>query len=583
MIKYIMNKNVKEVIKMDNKLILPMIIFLTMFIIIIVVLLILQNKRKNKYKKTIEELDYEKNKLIGVPILSELSKVRALVKTDNLKQKLIEWDEEFQDLKENKIDMLTDLITEADFLIERKDYKNALRKIAYIEMNLETLKKKTENLLEQVRVITNSEERNRAIVTKLKVIYRELENKFERTEKDYGPLYNNIQEEFKKIDKKFKVFETYMDKNDYVSVEQIVIDLEENINNFKSYLELTPSLILIATIMIPNKIEETKTLYFRMQRDGYPLDYLNIEYNIKEINNKTNDIIEKLKIFKTENSEIELKTMLDYFNTIFSSFDKEKEAKDIFRENIKKLKKKLESVNKVVYDIYIQMDDIKNTYDLSDAEISKFNAINKTLEKINEDYKVLFEHGKGRTFAYSKLVEELDGLNSRLTRLQDDLDYRLKSITSMKDDEYRAKEQLNMIEQLLLQAKAKLKDYKIPVIPNSYFIELKEASEAIREIIKELDKKPIVIKILNIRVDTARDLVFKIYNKTNDIVKSVILCEKLITYGNRYRSTYPEIDKALIEADELFRKGKYKQSMDLSLKAISTIDNTVYSRFGLEE
>ena len=275
--------------------------------------------------------------------------------------------------------------------------------------------------------------------------------------------------------------------------------------------------------------------------------------------------------------------MLDYFNTIFTSFDKEKESKDIFRENIKKLKKKLESINKVVYDIYIQMDDIKSTYDLSDDEIGKFNSINKSLEKINEDYKVLFEHGKGRTFAYSKLVEELDGLNNRLTRLQDDLDYRLKSITSMKDDEYRAKEQLNMIEQLLLQAKAKLKDYKIPVIPNSYFIELKEAGEAIREIIKELDKKPIVIKILNIRVDTARDLVFKIYNKTNDIVKSVILCEELIKYGNRYRSNHPKIDEALNESTELFRKGKYKQSMDLSLKAISEVDNTVYSRFGFEE
>ena len=88
---------------------------------------------------------------------------------------------------------------------------------------------------------------------------------------------------------------------------------------------------------------------------------------------------------------------------------------------------------------------------------------------------------------------------------------------------------------------------------------------------------------MNIRVDTARDLVFKIYNKTTDIVKSVILCEKLIVYGNRYRSTYQEIDEALIESTELFRKGKYKQSMDLSLKAISRIDDTVYSRFGLEE
>ena len=166
--------------------------------------------------------------------------------------------------------------------------------------------------------------------------------------------------------------------------------------------------------------------------------------------------------------------------------------------------------------------------------------------------------------------------------MQDDLDYRLKSITSMKDDEYRAKEQLNMIEQLLHQAKAKLKDYKIPIIPNSYFIELKEAGEAIREIIRELDKKPIVIKILNIRVDTARDLVFKIYNKTNDIVKSVVLCENLIVYGNRYRSTYKTIDEGLNEATELFRKGKYKQSMDLSLKVISEVDDTVFSRFGLE-
>ena len=61
---------------MDNKLILPMIIFLTMFVSTIVILLVLQSKKQQKYKKTIEELDYEKNKLIGVPILSELSKVR---------------------------------------------------------------------------------------------------------------------------------------------------------------------------------------------------------------------------------------------------------------------------------------------------------------------------------------------------------------------------------------------------------------------------------------------------------------------------------------------------------------------------
>ena len=568
---------------MDNKIVLPMIVFLTVFILLIVVLLVLQNKRRKKFKHTIEELDYEKNKLIGVPILSELSKVRDLVKTDDLKQKLNEWDETFKDIKEGKIDTLTDLITEADFMIDRKDYQNALKKIAYIEILLESLKKKTETLLEEVKVITKSEERNRSIITKLKAIYRECESKYERTKKDYGPLGDSIESFLESIDSGFKKFESYMDKNDYVSVEKLVLSLEKDINTLKDFLDKAPDLVLIATLMIPNKIEETKTLYFRMQRDGFPLDYLNIEYNIKEIQNKVSTILEQMKTFNLENADIELKTMLEYFNTIFNSFDKERESKDIFRENIKKLKKKLEGVNKVVYDIYLQMDDIKSTYDLSDAEISKFNVISKNLEKINEDYKVLFEHGKGRTFAYSKLVEELDGLGNRLTRLQDDLDYRLKSITSMKDDESRAKEQLNMIQNLLIQSKNKLKEYKIPVIPNSYYIELEEAGEAIREIIKELAKKPIVIKILNIRVDTARDLVFKIYNKTNDIVKSVITCENLITYGNRYRSTYDEINTALNEAEDLFRKGKYKQSIDTSIKALSTIDDTVISRFELEK
>ena len=566
-----------------NKLLnIPMIIFLVAFITLIVVLIVITNKKQKKYKQTIEKLDYEKNKLIGVPILSELSKVKELVKTEDLKQKLSDWDETFKDIKEVKIDNLTDLITEADFLVARHDYKNALKKIAFIEMNLESLKKKTESLLEEVRVITKSEERNRSIITKLKAMYRESESKFERTKKDYGPLSDSIEKYFEKIDKSFKKFENYMDKNDYVSVEKIVVDLEKDINTLKNYLEVTPDLVLIATMMIPNKIEETKTLYFRMQRDGFPLDYLNIEYNIKEIQTKVDNIIENMKKFELKDSEVELKTMLEYFNTIFNSFDKERESKDIFRENIKKLKKKLEGINKVVYDIYIQMDDIKSTYDLSDAEISKFNIINKNLEKINEDYKVLFEHGKGRTFAYSKLVEELDGLSNRLTRLQDDLDYRLKSITSMKDDEYRAKEQLNMIQNLLIQSKNRLKEYKIPVIPSSYYTELEEAGEAIREIIKELAKKPIVIKILNVRVDTARDLVFKIYNKTNDIVKSVIACEQLIMYGNRYRTTYEEIDKALNEAEDLFRKGKYKQSMDTSIKAIKEVNENFLTKLDID-
>ena len=563
---------------MDSVLLITISALILAIILIIITIFIIKNNQNKKYKKEITKLDTEKNSLLGVPVLSEISKVKELVKTDNLKAKMDDWDATFKLIRDDKIPSLTDSISDADFLIDRKEYKEATRKIANIEMELKVLKKMAEHLLEEVKVITESEERNRTLITKLKIVYREGQNKFDRTKKEYGEVAVFVEDEFDKIDKLFVEFERAMDNNDYVTVEKRINLLDDKINHMTKLLEDAPTIVLMATVMVPNKIEEATTYYYRMQRDGYPLDYLNVEYNIKEIRNKLENIISNLKNLEMGDSLIELKTFMDYFNGLYNDFDKEKESKDLFKQNIKELGYHIDNINKVVRDIYLQIDDIKYNYNLSDSDINKFSLLNKNLEKINKDYKILTDQGKMRTFAYSKLVDELDGLSLKLSRLQDDLDYQLRSITSMKDDETRAREQLCAIEDLLKKSKYKLKDYKIPVIPSGYYIELSEAQDAIREIVKELDKKPIVIKILNIRVDTARDLVFKIYNKTNDMIKTVTLAEQMIVYGNRYRSSYEEIDIALNKAEELFRRGKYKESLELSTKSLSFVDKTVLEK-----
>ncbi len=564
---------------MDSVLLITISAFILAVILIIVTIVIIKRNQNKKYKKEIEELDIRKNNLIGVPVLSEITKVKELIKTDNLKNKLDDWDNTFTTIRDEKIPELTDLISEADFLIDRKDYKQAVKKITNIEIEINSLKKKTDHLLEEVKLITNSEERNRALITKLKIVYREDQNKFERSKKEYGVIADYLEKEIDNIDDLFAKFEKAMDNNDYVSVEKKINLLDDKITKLGKLLEDIPTIVLMATVLVPNKIDEAITYYYRMKRDGYPLDYLNVEYNIKEIKNKIDNIMENLKKLELGESIIELKTFIEYFNELYNDFDKEKECKDLFRQNIKDFSYKIDNINKVVRDIYLQIDDIKYNYNLSDEDINKFSILNKNLEKINQDYKILVDQGKMKTFAYSKLVDELNGLSLKLSRLQDDLDFQLRSITSMKDDETRAREQLATIENLLKKAKYRLKDYKIPVIPSSYYIELNEAQDAIREIIKELDRKPIVIKILNIRVDTARDLVFKIYNKTNDMIKIASMSEKIIIYGNRYRSSYEEIDIALTKAEELFKRGKYKESLDLSMKSLSFIDKNVTEKF----
>ena len=570
------------VIILDNVLLMIVLIFVIALILFLTTYLIIRRTKTSKIKKEIEKLDIERNLLVGVPILTELSKVKDLVKTDNLKEKLNEWDTTFKLIKDDRVPKLTDLITEADYLVSRNEYKGAVKKIANIEMEISELKNKSGALLDELKVITTSAERNRNEITKLKVEYRELQNKFDRTMKDCGSIAKPIALQFENIDKRFTEFEYAMDHNDYVGVEKIVTSLQTMLNDMKITLEEVPQIVLMAEMLIPKKIEEATTTYARMLRDGYPMDYLNVEYNIKEINKKISVIMDKLNILDLGDSILELKTILGYFDDLFKDFDKEKEARNIFRENSKLFKSKIDKTNKIVYNIYLSIDDIRTTYDLKDDDINKFNIINENLELLNKDFKSLIEHSKMHTFAYTKLTLELDGLFNKLMRLNDDLDYQLKSITSMKDDETRAREQLIVIENLLKQTKLKINDYKLPVIPDSYFIELKEAYQAIREINKELDKKPIVIKILNIRVDTARDLVFKIYNKTNDMLKEALMAEKVIVYGNRYRSSYKEIDKSLGDAEVLFKKGQYKQSLNVSINSIQMIERNIKEKFALE-
>ena len=145
-------------------------------------------------------------------------------------------------------------------------------------------------------------------------------------------------------------------------------------------------------------------------------------------------------------------------------------------------------------------------------------------------------------------------------------------------DELRCREQLEELIQLQRKCKAKTHNLNLPLLSNDYFVELSEANEAIFEIIKELKKTPITIKTLNIRVDTARDLSLKLYNTTNELVKSAKLSEMIITYGNRYRPLNKDIENGLNYASQLFFKGNYKKSLETSINSIKIVEPDIYKK-----
>ncbi len=551
--------------------------YVVALIIVLIVLLVIRKKSKNYYLNKIDELEREKNLIISANILTELNKVESLINNETLQEKFEDWQKRFNEIKDVEVPKLTDQLLEIEGLYDSKQKKELKEKIAKVEYQIFFVKTKSNYLLSEIKEITSSNERNRTSITKLKARYRDIISTYNNNKADYDKISENIDLQIDRIDKLFSAFEIAMEANNYSEVNKIVKVLDDILGNLKLVIEETPSILMMANKIIPTKIKDIKIISERLEKEGYNLDYLNLEYNIEETNKKLSDILERLNVLNIVDSTLELETIMNYFEGIYASFDKEQESKKQFEEYYNNIISRAINYEKANNSLRKKTDEFKYSYDLVDDDLKILDVIKKELRDIKRDYETIVNAYRSRTFAFSRLNKEMEVLNTKLIKVKEKLEEAYKSLGSLKEDEIRAREQLDDIKDVLRQASVNINTYKLPVLPKKYEVELSEANEAIEELVRELNKNPISIKTLNIRVDTARDLALKLFNTSKETVKSAYMAEMAVVYGNRFRVVDDALEKSLVLSENLFNRGEYKKSLENSINAINTIEPEFYN------
>lgn len=537
-----------------------------------------KNKKKKRIIKAINALEKEKNLLINVPVLNEFSKVEALVKNNKLEEKYNTWKLKFDVIEKETIPEINDMLIEADFMALKGKTINVYKKISEIQVKLYEVKVKIKTIMSEIKEITSSEERNRSTITKLKSTYRKLKKRFEDTKADYEETANTIELQFETIERRFEEFEEVMEKKDYEEVIYVVKGLTEMIDHMTIVINEVPEIMLMGKSLIPKRTEDVSSEYIKLTRENYQLDYLNVEYNIIETEKKVNAIFDRVRVLNLEDVTFELKTILDYFDSLFNDFETEKLTRKYYEEGLKDFKKKNSHVDKILSTITLKIPKMKAQYSITDDTLDSIKLFTEEFNNINKDYEKLITLDKNHSFPYSKLNQELEIIFLKLSKLHEKLSNLLQRVGNLKDDEERARGQLEDIKILLKQSKYQIRKNRLPIIPNNYYVELREAADAIKEIQRELSKKPLDVDTLNVRVDTARDLVFKLHNTTSEMIRLALLSEYAIVYGNRYRSSKPAVNEGLIKAEKLFFTGDYKKSLDLSISTLDLVEPGIHKK-----
>lgn len=562
----------------DKTYIILGIVYALVAISLIVLVLVLINKHnKKKYETMLLLLERDKNLILSANILTELNKVASLINNKDLEKKYNTWKERYNEIKDKDIPSLNTKLNDLEGLIKTKKHRDINEATAKLELEIYYIKSKSEFLLNEIKEISLSESKNREIVTNLKREYRDIYLKYNNNIDDYKMIKVPIELQFENIDKLLNAFEVAMENNDYSEAPKIVKALGDTIGNIKIVIDEAPAIIMMGKKLIPAKIEDIRNVYQKMSNNGYTLDYLNIDYNITEAEKKIADVFDRLNVLNLTDSVIELKTIMNYFDEVYNDFDNEKSSKKVYEELARKIAIKCKKLLKIIKSLTSKIEDIKYSYDLTDDDLKIIDELNLNVKSIQSDYEVIVENYRSKSFPYSKLAKELEILNNKLLSDEEKLELTIKKLGSLKDDELRARDQLEEITRILSESKEKIKSYKLPIIPKNYYIELSEANDALDIMVDELNKRPISIKTLNMRVDTARDLVLKVYKTTTDTIKNARLAENTIVYGNRYRMNN-KIDNVLRKAEDAFYNGNYKESLEYAINAISDFDPDIHNK-----
>ena len=534
-------------------------------------ILICKSKNKKNMLKSIDNLNIRKNNLLSLPVLVELSKIEDIAKSEQLEEKVNDFKTRYDIIKDETLKNITDRINELDSFVDIRDKDGFYNSFSEIELDLYGVETSLDSILSEIKDIASYEEKYRAIVIKLKNKYRVLDKEYKEKENLYGDISKVINIQFENIKKRFKDFDKVMEEKLYNEVILVVKSIDTMVDHLAIVLNELPDIILLINDIIPLRIKDLQDEYEKLDKEGFPLLYLNIEGTINDVNKRCNDIYDKCKVLNITDSLFDLNNILSYIDNLFDVIEKEKTEKVEFELLNKEVSKKIASFENTMKATYDQLDDIKELYDLKEKDLDIIEDINLSLLVDIKEYKKIINMVKARKTAYSNINILMKDLSNKISNLEVNYQQAMKSIGNLYDDEQNAIEQVKNMKDIVSKCRKDIRNYHLPLILDNYFVEMEEAEEAIELVEKELEVKPIVIKSLNLRVGTARDLVLKVYQTTTDMLKYAYLTEQVFVYGNQYRDN-EDVDRGLRKTENLYSKGEYKQAFELSLRVLNVVN-----------
>lgn len=561
-----------EIVKftcMDTKTIL--IISASLIVVVLIIIIVMVNNTKRaKLKKEVDDLYVRFNTIKTVPIAFKLNKAQAMAKRNDETASGVQYYYEQYEQAEKKINNIQDKLNIIDDDMMAKDYKSVkdkLQEVFEAIVDCEAEIKKIDDFLEE---FSKKDNEQREYASTLKEKYRLIKNTIQENAGVLSIAYSGLEQQLQECEELFSTSEEWMYVSDYVSAQNDLDKINEKLETIKVNANAVPKCVNDVIGVIPEMLDRFKREYALTRQRGVYIAHLNIDESLEKIDNtlkQDNNKLVKADTVGIRENCAESKKLINDLNESLEvenrSFIEAKETNNRALEHINDLKK-VESYVRIAYDkdsLRFGLEDLRPFLKQQRENIEKFLIRHKD---ISEEVASCIKPASEILVDAEKLCEDIESDKKNL--------YTYKTIIDKSaDGETRAASQLIKLQLVVSETETKISKYRLPIISESYKNDLKKSREYIAKLRKLLSEIPIDIDELNVVLDEAIDFIYKFHNNVNNIVGMAIMAENTIVFGNKYRSTYPEIDQELSKAEFQYLNGEYTKAMKTALTCMETL------------
>lgn len=564
--------NIKNVVSID--ILIYIIIALIALIILTIVIMAL---RKKKARKMLEDMELRYNTLKGVSLAFKLNKAVALSRVNEMIAEAVDSCKSAFDIVQEKLKDCSVQLAEIDDLIYVHKSKKARNKMQELEEDLKVCEENVNKINETLDGIPEQENEQRVHINRLKEKFRSLKKKIADNKTSYNQSNEYLDKEIVRIEKMFSSFEEWMFASEFNKAADQQKEIGDAIKALEELTDVLPSMYERAKGVLPRAIDEVGYNYAQARNKGIYLEHLEVKRNLEVISDMLKNDLNKLRNGDPQGVHEDLNDCEKRIVQLQEQISKEEKAFeevssniDILYDSIRTINQDVEDIEKLYGKVYERFGFENWTLRLKETseKLAALNDMKRSVDRIMSEHSV----------PYSTLLISYRELEQSTAVFAGEVVEMKTKLNNACSDEERAKKQLVKLQLIVNEIQVKMRKHRLPSVSQKYEEDLHKAERMIKDIKVILDNSPLDVKELNKELKVAIDYIYTLYNSVNNLVGMAIMVENTIVFGNRYRSTYPEIDSELTRAELCFRNGQYTKALKIGIQCIEKMHPGAYEK-----